>query len=253
MMETIRSTFEYSFGKAIGQVVGGVLVLAIVLLLVALVLAILYLFTRGKGMGFNINFVSGGGAAATPTQVTSVTMAAGQDNEVQGFSTMPVDPTARRRAFVKKLDSFEKVLAVVQISLLYIILGAATFAMAWIYFRYPNDGNRDFMLLLGGVIYVTAVAGLSTQIYVTKRRLDEGSSGPTLADQLGSKVQINVQSSSDVGFIDAASLQRARRHLAGGGTLEEACALVDPGYQQMSGWKKEVFRKAVERSLEKNA
>jgi hypothetical protein len=44
--------------------------------------------------------------------------------------------------------------------------------------------------------------------------------------------------------IDAASLERARRHVAGGGTLEEACALIDPRYQEMSGWSKDVFKRA---------
>jgi len=235
-----------------GHTLGGVLVLATILIFVAIFLSILYLFTKNKA-GFNINFVSGNGPEAAPTLPSAAPL---QDNELLGFSAAPAapaDPVAQRATFLKTLDSFEKVIAIIYIGLLFVVLAAATAAMAWIYFRYPNDGFRDFMLLIGGIVYLIAVAGISMQIYVTRRRLEPRPIGPTLVDQLGSQIQFHVQTTPEVGFVDAAALERAHRHVAAGGTVEEACALVDPRYQQMAGWKKDLFRKAVEMSLEKQA
>jgi hypothetical protein len=257
-MDAIRSSFEYAFGKALGQAVGGLLVWTTLLVFIAVFLLILYLFTRSKGVGFSIKYVSGNEPAVSPMPVSQASAAPAQDNEILGHYATPhmvsPDPTAGRDAFLKTLDSAEKVVTTFYIVLLYVVLAAATAAMAWVYYRYPDDGNRDFMVFYCGVIYLIGALGLTTQISRTKRRIGGRPSGPTLVDQLRSKVQINVRTAPpDVGFIDAASLDRARQHVAGGGTLEEACALVDPRYQQMTGWSKDMFRRAVEMSLEKSA
>lgn len=256
-MDAIRSSFEYAFGKAMGQAVGGLLVWTTVLVFIVFFLLILYLFTRSKGVGFSMKYVSRDEFVAIP-EVSQAPAAPVQDNEILGHYVTPhaaaPDPTAGRDAFLKTLDSAERVVATFYIVLLYVVLAAATAAMAWVYFRFPDDGSRDFMLFYAGVIYLIGALSLTTQISRTKQRLGGRASGPTLVDQLRSKVQINVQTAPpDVGFIDAASLDRARQHVAGGGSLEEACALVDPRYQQMTGWPKDMFRRAVEMSLEKSA
>ena len=240
-----------------GQAVDGLLVWALVLGLISVVLLVLYLFTRSRGAGFDISFVHGEEVSVIPRQATSASSAPTpvQDSEHLGRYLTPhatsTNTASERKTFLKTLDAVERVVATIYIALLYLVLAAVTAAMAWIYFRYPDDGNRDFMLFYGGVIYLVGALGLTARIGATRRRL-EGSSGPGLFHQLRSKLQINVQSVPDVGFIDTASLERARSHVARGGTIEEACALVDPRYQQMpSGWK-DVFRRAVEMSLEKS-
>ncbi|MGH8509801.1 MAG: hypothetical protein ACREVH_13965 [Gammaproteobacteria bacterium] len=247
-MDAIRSSFEYAFGKVMGQAVGGLLVWTALLVFIAVFLLILYLVIRSKGVGFNIKFVSGDKPGVTPMEAPAA-FSAPPASVLLGHYATPPDPLSERKALLKTLDSAEQVVARIYIGLLYLVSAAATFAMAWIYFKYPDDGNRDFMLFYGGGIYLLGMLGLSTQISRTKRRLRGRSSEPTLVDELRSKVQINVQSVPDVGFIDAASLDRARRHVSCGGTLDEACALVDPRYQRMSGWSKDVFRRAVEMSL----
>lgn len=246
-----------------GQAVGGLLVWTSLLVFIAVFLLILYLFTRNKGVGFNLKFV-GGDEDTTKTQTVeafSTQSRPVQDSELLGHYVPPPDPnapppnpTAGRDAFLKTLDGVERVLANILICLYYFVLVAATVAMAWIYFEYPDDGNRDFMLFYGGVIYLVGMLALTLQISKTHQRLRSNSGGPNLIEQLRSKVQVHVQSAPpEVGFIDAASIERARRHVAGGGTLDEACALVDARYQQMTGWSKDVFRKAVEMTLEKEA
>jgi hypothetical protein len=258
-MDAIRSSYEYALGRAIGQAVGSLLVWTVVLVFISVFLLTLYLLARSKGVGFNVTFVRGDEASVMPRHAPSASSALPtpvRGSELPGHyltlqATSP-DAASERKAFLKTLDSAEQIGSTSYIALLSIVLVAATAAMAWLYFRYPDDGNRDFMLFYGGVIYLIGALALTAQIRATMRRL-EGRSEPSLFDQLRSKLQINVQSSPDVGFIDAASLERARRHVAGGGTLEEACALVDPRYQQMSGWSKDVFRRAVAMSLDRSA
>lgn len=252
-MDAGRSSFEHAFAKFLGESVGALLVWSALLALVAVGMAALFLSTRSKGMGLTIKFVPGNDADATPRQpmaVSSTPPPAVQNNEFFGQDATPPAPVSGRDAFLKGLDGAERVVASIYLSLLCLVLAAATFAMAWIYFEYPDDGNRDFMLFYGGVIYLVGMLALTNQIVGTKHRLRRRPAGPTLIDQLGSKLRVSVQSAPSVGFIDVASLERARLHLAGGGTLDEACALVDPRYPQMSGWSKDAFRRAVAMALD---
>jgi hypothetical protein len=49
--------------------------------------------------------------------------------------------------------------------------------------------------------------------------------------------------------LDNAALERAAQHIAAGGTIDEACALVVPGYAGMNAMIQGVLRKAVEAAL----
>jgi hypothetical protein len=249
-MDAIRSSFEYAFGKAMGQAAGGLIVWTTVLVFLTVFLLVLYLFNRNK-IGFQIKVApadepdvaplpASRPAAPSPSRVPS--------RELPRLHGSHADSAAGRKEFLRTLDSVERVVATIYMGLLAIVFVAATAAMAWICLEYPDDGNRDFMLFYGGAIYLVGVATLATQVIGTRRRLS-GRAEPGLLDQLRSKIQFTVQSSPDVRFVDAAALERARRHMAAGGTLDEACALIDPRYRQMSGWKQSVFCKAVEMAL----
>ncbi len=81
------------------------------------------------------------------------------------------------------------------------------------------------------------------------RAADPRSISSALAE-LGAKIDISVKTEPQVFSLDDAALERAAQHLAGGGTLDEACSLVVPQYAGMNGIVKGVLRKAVEAALE---
>lgn len=258
-MDALRSSVEDAFRAMMGAETDWLLLATLLCGLIAVSLFVLYLSSRRTGSEPDEKYERAAEPGIRPIRTSSVFSAAAapvQHRELLDdnvISRAPArDEHSGRKAFLMALDSVEKVMAMFYIALLCMVLAAATTAMAWVYFRYPNDGNRDFMLFYAGVIYLISVLGLISQISATWQRLRRRSE-PGVLEQLRPRMQITVESSPDVRVIDAAALERARRHLDGGGTVDEACALVDPRYEQMSGWSRNMFRKAIEMSLGKSA
>lgn len=75
------------------------------------------------------------------------------------------------------LDAASASIAALYIRLLYAAMGLATFALGFLYLEHPDDGNRGFMLLYGGVLYVVAMLALSSQVGKARRRVSRGESG----------------------------------------------------------------------------
>lgn len=71
----------------------------------------------------------------------------------------------------------------------------------------------------------------------------------SLLDELRSKVELTVATTPVVHRLDAAAIERARRHMKGGGTLDEACALAEPRFREMDDFMQQVFRQAIEASV----
>ena len=92
-----------------------------------------------------------------------------------------------REAFLRTLDSIQRYVGHLYIFLLYVAMAAATAMMALLYFKYPEDGHRQFMLLYGGVIYFIGMLGLTTGASKMRARLS-----PRADDGLTARVRIPV-------------------------------------------------------------
>jgi len=134
--------------------------------------------------------------------------------------------------------------------MLYLAVAGMTGLAAFFYFVLPDDGKRDFLLLYGSVAYGIGMLWASSQIVSVRRRLHREPDRDRIASLLRSKINVTVESSPQVHFVDDAALDRAQRHLDGGGSMDEACAALDPRYRAMNGIVRSVFKKAVETALE---
>jgi hypothetical protein len=101
--------------------------------------------------------------------------------------------------------------------------------------------------MYGGVAYALGMLWMTAQIFSMLRRI---SPPPDMLSGMRSRINVTFQSSPQVQFIDDQALTRAQQHLSGGGSLDDACALVEPRYRSMNGVMQQVFRKAIEAALE---
>ena len=160
-------------------------------------------------------------------------------------------PESQRAAFLRSLDTVEGYVARFYLSLLYLMMAGATVLMALLYFKYPDDGNRDFMLMYGGVLYVLAMLGLTTGVSKTRARLRPATEEDRLP-QFSTNLNITFQTSSEVQFVGREALDRAQRVMDSGGTLDDACAAMDARYLKMNRAMKAAFRTAVEVALQEH-
>ena len=157
-----------------------------------------------------------------------------------------------RTELVRELDAADRVVTSVYEYMIYFAIAAMTGLAAFFYLILQDDPSRDFLIFYGGVLYLLGMLWATGQLwYVRRRRSGEPASSIRSAlSQLGSKIEFNIQTEPQTFSLDDAALERAAQHLAGGGTIDEACALVVPGYADMNGIVRGILRKAVEAALD---
>jgi hypothetical protein len=156
----------------------------------------------------------------------------------------------RRAQLLQNLNTAERGLSRFYAVLLCFIMAAVTGLAVFFYLKIPDDGNRDFLLMYGGVVYLVAMAWAASQLFSVMRRLSPPPNMPSGMGSNFSNFTLSFQTSPQVQFIDNQALDRAQQHLDSGGSLEEACALMDPKYRSMNSMMQSVFRKAMEVALE---
>jgi hypothetical protein len=206
-MDQFLQVVQPALRQAMGSVSGSLLVFAAVFLLVLLLVVPLYFILGRRGRP-------------------------GEDGRAQ---------------LLQNLDTVEQGLSRFYMVLLCFIMAAVTGVAVWFYLKIPDDGNRDFLLMYGGVVYLIAMAWAASQLFSVMRRL---SPAPNRPSGLESNFNFSFQTSPQVQFIDNQALDRAQQHLDAGGNLEEACALMDPKYRSMNSMMQGVFKKAMEVALE---
>jgi hypothetical protein len=223
-----------------------------VFLFIMLVALPAYLLRKRRGDGgsfISLRWGSGEPGPVPPQSSQSsgayATTTVRPDPPVSTSTPQPWDD--RREELLRHLDVAERGLGRFYVVLLCVLMAAATGAMVYLYLRAPNDGNRDFLLLYGGVAYAIAMAWMMAQMFSVMRRI---SPPPDFFSGMRSRINVTFQSSPQVQVIDDAALSRAQQRLDSGGTLDEACAAIDPRYLSMNGAMQQIFRKAVEASLE---
>jgi hypothetical protein len=157
-----------------------------------------------------------------------------------------------RTELVREIDAVDRVVTSVYEYLIYFAIAAMTGLAVFFYLVLPDDGNRDFLILYGGVLYLLGMLWASGQLWFVRRRRsgEPARSISSALSGLRSKIDVTFESEPSVFSLDDAALERAAQHRAGGGTLDEACALVVPQYAGMNGIMKGILRKAVEAALE---
>jgi hypothetical protein len=165
------------------------------------------------------------------------------------FAPIPGSPS--RDESLDALNAMSGTVTSFYIRLLYLVMALATLAVLFLYFQYPDNGNRQFMLFYGGVVYLVGMLALVNQVARTRRRQHVSSHRPDLMNQFRSKVQVNVHTSPEIHFIDDAALDRAERHLDAGGSFDEACERMHPGYAVLDPHVKRLVQTALRASLDK--
>lgn len=250
------SSFESAFSRTVGEAMGGLVVWTTLFVFVATFAFVLWLFLR-RGIGLRIHFHRGEPSGARPFSRPggygpSTARRASQASS-QGLPRLYSEqkPDDARKQFLARLDTAQGHLGRILVGLLYFAVVAATALMALLVFRYPDDGNRDFMLFYGGAVYLLAILTIVAKIAGVRRQLAVRPD-PDLREQLEalrSKIDIRVESEPELAIVDEAALARARQHVAAGGSLDEACELVHPRYRELGGWARSAFRSAIEAAL----
>jgi hypothetical protein len=263
MDEPWKSSFEYAFGRAAGHALGGIVVWGTLLVFVLTFAAVFYVLARRMGVGIHVDLrgESPGGeerrrnassaSNAGMSASSSVGFGRSRSGELPRLEDLAKHrQKASRDEFLRSLDTAQDALAKVMLVLLVAALVGITFLYAMLLLRYPDDGNRDFMVFYGSVVYGLGFLTLTAKILWTWGRLTPRTGdGPGLFDQLRSKIDVNVRSEPQTFSLGTEAIERARRHVAAGGTLDEACRLADPRYESLGPWAKTAFRKALEMAL----
>ena len=158
-----------------------------------------------------------------------------------------------RTEIVREIDAADRVVTRVYEYLIYAAIAGMTGLAVYFYLVIRDDYWRDFLLLYGGVVYLIGMLWASGQLWSVRRRRsgEPARSIQSALSQLGSKIEFNIETAEPQVFsLDDAALERAQQHVAAGGTVDEACALVIPQYAGMNGIMKGILRKAVEAALE---
>jgi hypothetical protein len=175
-------------------------------------------------------------------------------DEKRGDSLRFHDDESRQGApLLEKLDAVDRVVTSVYEYMVYAAIAGMTGLAVFLYLALPNDSSRDFLIFYGGVLYLLGMLWACGQLWFVRRRRrrePDPHSFASALSRLRSKIEFTVESEPSVFSLDDAALERATQHLASGGTLDEACALVVPQYAGMNGIVKGILRKAVEAALE---
>jgi hypothetical protein len=230
-MKYFLSIVGDSFSRAAGQVLG---VLLVLLILVALTIPVYLIMKRrtGRTSTFALDMVET--LVSKPTPV----------------SQLPPES----RQMLSRLRTAEVVTATFYEYLLGVLMVLATGLMAYIYLNLPNDGNRALELAYIGILYAIGMLWMASQLRSARRRrfqsTDDAPSPPNSVSPARSPISMTIRSSPQVQFIDNQGLDRAQNCLDSGGSLDEACGLVDPKYRSMNNVMQKLFQKAVEAALQ---
>jgi hypothetical protein len=159
----------------------------------------------------------------------------------------------QRTELVTQLDSVDRVVTSVYEYMIYAAIAAMTGLAVFFYLVIRDDYWRDFLTLYGGVVYLIGMLWAIGQLYGIRRRRagEPAKSIRSALSQLGSKIEFKIETSEpEVFSLDDAALKRAQQHVAAGGTIDEACALVIAQYPGMNRIMQGILRKAVEAALE---
>ncbi len=262
-MEEALSVLEGATAEALDPATGTVLVVgALLVALLVVVIPLRRLLIRRESIAALDPDASSGleapAIAAAAPDPASAALAAGPSGSAASAALGAAAPLSG----LGRLALVERAVSRVYEILLYLVIFGMTGLAVFLYLVLPDDGNRDFLVLYGGVVYAIGLLWAVTQLVGVRRRLRRGAGagGPTgllrgraaggLAGLLRDRIQIQIQSAPQVEFVDDAALDRAQRHLDAGGSLDDACAAADPRYREMHPMIQGVFRKAVEVSLE---
>jgi hypothetical protein len=213
------------------------LVIVIGLLFFVITYFAIKIFAARRGVSLNVGWRSGG--AEQGLQSPAAPTAAAARN---------VSP--KQQALLRRLDATEQVVARIYQGLLWFVIIGGTAFGAYLYRHIPDDGTRQLVLFYCGIIYLIGMLWASAQLRSIHRRLHRRPDPDDVFEALRSKVNVQVEPSPQVRFVDNEALNRAENHLEQGGTLDEACALMDPEYGSMSGMMQKLFRTAVKAALE---
>jgi hypothetical protein len=213
------------------------LVIVIGLAFLAITYFVVKMFAARRGVSLNVRLRSGGGEPGLQSAVAPTAAAAR-------------NLSPKQQALLNGLDATEQVVARIYQGLLWLVILGGTALGAYLYQHLADEGSRQFFLFYGGIVYLIGMLWASAQLRSIHRRLHPRPDPDDVFEALRSKVNVQVESSPQVRFVDNEALNRAENHLNQGGTLDEACALMDPRYGAMSGMMQTLFRTAVEAALE---
>lgn len=256
-MDEATRLLQNALAQAMGSTLGALIVFAAIFLLVLLLALPLSVLLRrhgsgGSGIRFQLTtsrvLPGQTNAAPTPGQVDigrpDNWEPSGAGPNAQGAGQPWSD---RREQLLHNLDAVERGVSRFYVVLLSFIMAAITGIAVFFFIKLPNDGNRDFLILYGGVVYLIGMLWAASQLFRTMRRL---SPPPDIPSGMGSRINVNYQMSPQVQFIDNQALDRARQHMDKGGTIEEACAVMDPKYLAMNGMMQKLFQTAVQAAVD---
>jgi hypothetical protein len=249
-MDQAASILQTALGQAMGSVLGAVIVFAGISLLVLVLAMPLYVLLRRRTPGGAQVSFQIGASRVLPGQPIA-TPIPGQpdlgrpDNWEQQAGAQSGDD--RRQQLLHNLDVVERGVSRFYVVLLCFIMAAITGIAVFFYIKIPNDGNRDFLILYGGVVCLIGILWAASQLFRTMRRL---SPPPDMLSGLRSKINVTYQMSPQVQFVDNQALDRAQQHLNTGGTIEEACAVMDPRYRSMNGMMQKLLQAAVQAAVD---
>jgi|GEM_PF-5518539 len=188
---------------------------------------------------------SRGGSAASPASSTPADF--GKPDNWQPPAGQAISDD-RRQQLLRNLDTVERGVSKFYVALVCLVMAAITGLAVFFYVKLPDDGNRDFLILYGGVLYAIGMLWGLTQVLRTMRRIGPPSGFPMrLATP---RINVTLQTSPQVEFVGKEALDRAQQHLDAGGSLAEACALADPKYNSMNGMMQKIFQTAIQASIE---
>lgn len=218
--------------------VGAVILFAAIFLAVFLVaMPVGFLLLKRRG--------SGGGSAASPASSSPADF--GKPDNWQPPAGQAVSDD-RREQLLRNLDTVDRGVSKFYVVLVCLVMAAITGLAVFFYVKLPDDGNRDFVILYGGVLYAIGMLWGLAQLLRTMRRIT-----PPPGFPLGvatPRINVTFQTSPQMEFIGKDALDRAQKHLDAGGSIDEACALADPKYNSMNGMMQKIFQTAIQASID---
>jgi hypothetical protein len=245
-MDQWRASFDDAFARALGQGAGDLVVWVTLLVFAATFLVVVYLLLRASGVDIQVSFRNAAPGEQPPRREPQ---GARREQPLPSLATHGAAES--RRSFLRGLDTAQQAVGKFLVGTLVVALVAATALVALVWLTYPDDGNRDFVLFYSGAVYLVGALGLIAKIAGLRRQLEPPTPGErSYFDELRSKVRVfEVETEPQMHHLGADALERARRHVAAGGSLEDACAAADPRYSQLPPWAQKAFRKAIEMAL----
>jgi len=164
------------------------------------------------------------------------------------------DLPPERRQFLQQLQTVESGVTTVYQYFLYTVIALVTGFVVYFFYTMPRDSNTAFLQVFFGIGYFMAMVWLiGLALAARKRRTEPRPSyaEADLVDGLRSILNVSVGTATpEIHTVDERSLHTAEIYLEGGGTLDDACALIDPKYRSWPPAIKQAFQQAVRTSLE---